>query len=376
MINISASERNRHEYYMRMALSLARRGIGRVSPNPRVGCVIVDYASPDGHVVSRGYHKQYGGPHAEAAALADAGRSVCGCTAYVTLEPCCHTGHTPPCCDALIKAGITRVVAGMADPDPRVSGGGVRALESSGAEVICGVLEDECRRINRGFIKRVNDGRPWVTIKSALSTDGRVALPNGESQWITGVAARRKAHMLRAENDVVMVGIGTVLKDDPKLNVRDTDGKSPMKAIVDRDLASPDGAAALMDGERLIFTGRPARQKRAAQLRNAGIKIVELETGEDGHISPSAILNELGAMGMNYLMIEGGAGLVGSFLKSGNVDELSLFIAPKLMGRGMTMTSGLSFSLMDEVVEIKDLDIRRVGEDVWLRGTPSCSRAL
>jgi diaminohydroxyphosphoribosylaminopyrimidine deaminase/5-amino-6-(5-phosphoribosylamino)uracil reductase len=365
-----------HEYYMRMALSMALRGTGRVSPNPRVGCVIVDYVSRGGKVISCGYHKKYGGAHAETNALNNAGGPVAGMTAYVSLEPCCHTGHTPPCCDALIKAGISRVVTGMSDPDPRVSGRGISAMMSAGTEVITEVLENECRRINRGFVKRVTEGRPWVSVKAALSLDGDIALTNGESKWITGEPARRKAHLMRAENDAVLVGAGTVLRDDPMLSVRDTDGVSPLKSVVDRDLKISPEARILNGGNCVIFSGPSPDEKKFSSLLSRGAKIVKMKTDAEGRIPPGDILREFASMGVNNLLVEGGAGIVSSFVKAGAADEFSLFVSPRIMGKGIGAFGELSFGLMDETIRLKEISFRRTGEDFLIKGVPACSRAL
>ncbi|MDR2780082.1 MAG: bifunctional diaminohydroxyphosphoribosylaminopyrimidine deaminase/5-amino-6-(5-phosphoribosylamino)uracil reductase RibD [Synergistaceae bacterium] len=365
-----------HEYYMRMALSMALRGTGRVSPNPRVGCVIVDYGSRGGRVVSCGYHKKYGDAHAETNALRNAGGSVAGMTAYVSLEPCCHTGHTSPCCDALIKAGVSRVVIGMSDPDPRVSGKGIAAMSSAGVEVIQRVLENECRRINRGFVKRVTEGRPWVSIKAAMSLDGDIALANGESKWITGGPARRLAHLMRAENDAVLVGVGTVLKDDPMLSVRDSDGVSPMKSVVDRDLKTPPEARVLSEGNCVIFSGPSPDESKFSSLLSRGAKIIKMETDAEGRIPPGGILREFASMGVNNLLVEGGAGLVSSFVKARAADEFSLFVSPRIMGNGIGAFGGLSFELMNGTIRLKDVRYRKIGEDFLIKGVPECSRAL
>ena len=367
--------RDLHEYYMRMALSFARRGTGCVSPNPRVGCVIVDYSVPGGRVAAHGYHKKYGGPHAEVNALSSADGPVAGMTAYVTLEPCCHTGHTPPCCDALIAAGLSRVVVGMSDPDPRVSGGGAARLASAGVEVISPVLEDECLSLNRGFVKRVTKGRPWVTVKAAVSLDGDVALPGGESKWITGAQSRRLAHLMRAGTDVIMAGSGTVIKDDPALTVRDTDGRSPMKAVVDKNLEIPI-ASRVLDGECVVFTVNGADGGRTEAFESRGAKVIRIQPDRDGHIPPGEILKELAAMGANYVMVEGGAGLISSFLSSGEADEIAFFEAPKLMGGGIGVKNGLSFGKMEDVPAVRDVSVKHVGGDILLRGVIPCSRAL
>lgn len=369
-------KRDVHEHYMRMAISLALRGTGHVSPNPRVGCVLVDFTTPEGRPISLGYHRRFGGLHAEAEALKQAGPSAAGCTAYVNLEPCCHTGKTPPCANALIGAGVSRVVIGMRDPNPLVGGGGARMLADAGIEVIEGVLESECRWLNRGFIRNMTMGRPWVTVKAAISLDGDVALASGESKWITGAQSRRRAHMMRAENDAVMVGVGTVLADDPQLTVRDTDGASPMKAIVDRNLDTPPDASVLRDGKCVFFAGPSAAPERARALRERGADVINLGVEAESFIPPEDILRTLGTMGVTRLMIEGGARLIGRFIRSGAVDEYSLFLAPKLLGDGLHVSETLSFAHMGEAVSIKPTQIRKIGDDIWFEGIPSCSPAL
>lgn len=355
-----------HEYYMRMALSVARRGTGFVSPNPRVGCVIADYGAPETKAVSSGFHGRYGGPHAETEAIRNARGSVKGMTAYVTLEPCCHTGHTPPCCDALISAGIARVVIGMTDPDPRVSGGGTAKLEAAGIEVVSGVLREECERLNRGFVKRVAEGRPWVTVKAAVSLDGNIALESGESKWITGPVARRKAHLMRAENDVVLVGIGTVTKDDPELSVRNSEGRTPIKAVVDKNLEIPLDARVLRGGERVVFTSSGASREKISELSKMGVRVIKSRT-RGGHIPPAEILRELASMGANYVLTEGGAGLISSFVASGCADEAAFFTAPKLIGNGVRVTEFQTAS-MDSAVKVKNFSVKAVGSDFLLEG--------
>jgi diaminohydroxyphosphoribosylaminopyrimidine deaminase/5-amino-6-(5-phosphoribosylamino)uracil reductase len=361
---------------MRMALSLAYRGTGNVSPNPLVGCVIVDYGVEGGRTVSCGYHRNYGGFHAEADALRKAKQPVAGCTVYVNLEPCCHTGNTPPCSDALIGAGVSRVIIGMEDPNPKVRGGGIKKLTDAGIEVETGVLEDECRWINRGFIRNMTMGRPWVTVKAAVSLDGDIALANGESKWISGEPARVRAHLMRAGNDAIAIGVGTVLKDDPALTVRDCEGGSPLKIVVDRCLDTPLSAHVLDEGRCVFFTGRDSSEEKASALIRRGAKIIRQREDTGPHIPVDYILSEISAMGVNSLMVEGGAGLINSFVKSGAVDEFSLFIAPKLLGRGLSLSSNLTFDGMDGAISMKRVKIRRIGDDMWLEGIPECSPGL
>jgi diaminohydroxyphosphoribosylaminopyrimidine deaminase/5-amino-6-(5-phosphoribosylamino)uracil reductase len=365
-----------HERYMRMALSLAMRGSGYVSPNPRVGCVLVDHESDGGRVIAWGYHRRFGGPHAEAEALGKAGAEASGCTAYVNLEPCCHTGKTPPCSDALIESGVRRAVIGMNDPNPLVSGGGAEALRSAGIEVVSGVLEKECRWMNRGFIRRMTMGRPWVTVKAAVSLDGKIALENGESRWISGDDSRKRAHLMRADNDAVMAGVGTVLADDPMLTVRDTDGRSPLKVIADRNLRTSEDANVMKEGKCVFFTGPHPDEKKAESLIRRGAGVIKQNEDTGAYISMDELLGRLCGMGVNRLLVEGGAELVSSLTKAGLVDEFSLFIAPKILGRGICFSGDISFSYMDETITMREVRVSEIGGDILFEGVPACSPAL
>lgn len=366
-----------HEHYMKMALSFAMRGTGSVSPNPRIGCVIVDYSETEsGRLVSWGYHKRFGGPHAEAEALKKAGKNARGCTVYVNLEPCCHTGKTPPCCNALIEAGVSRVVSGMLDPNPLVRGGGKQALEAAGIEFVNGVLEEDCRWLNRGFIRNMTLGRPWVTAKAAISLDGDMALEDGESKWISGPLSRKRAHLMRAENDAVMVGIGTILQDDPMLTVRDVDGKSPIKVVVDRHLDTPPDAKVLDHGGCVFMTGPSPDEERVNGLLRRGAKVIRQEVDSRERIPIDGILRELNKLGVNNLLLEGGSKLISSFINADAIDEYSLFIAPKVLGRGLRMSDDVVFNHMGETISMKQVRLRRIGDDLWFEGLPSCSPAL
>jgi diaminohydroxyphosphoribosylaminopyrimidine deaminase/5-amino-6-(5-phosphoribosylamino)uracil reductase len=361
---------------MRMALSFAYRGTGNVSPNPRVGCVIVARSADEWKTLSCGYHRSYGGFHAEIDALRRAKQPVEGCTVYVNLEPCCHTGNTPPCCDALISAGISKVVVGMEDPNPKVSGRGIGILKDAGIEVVTGVLEDECRWINRGFIRNMTMGRPWVTVKAAVSLDGDIALSNMESKWISGEPSRIRAHLMRSENDAIVVGVGTILKDDPMLTVRDVDGNSPLKIVIDKNLDTPPNARVLDDGRCVFFTGMTPDETKAAAMAQKGARIVRQVSDTGSHIPVEYILAEISAMGVNNLMVEGGSKLIDSFVSSGNVDEFSLFIAPKLLGKGLCLSENITFNSMNDVISLKQVKIRKIGDDIWLEGIPLCSPGL
>lgn len=340
---MSTAEDHRH---MVRALELAQRGLYTTTPNPRVGCVIVR----GGEVVGEGWHEKAGAPHAEVNALRAAGASARGATVYVSLEPCAHHGRTPPCSDALIAAGIARVVVAMRDPNPQVAGRGLRALEDAGIATGCGVLEDEARELNIGFVSRMTRGRPWVRMKLAASLDGKTALLNGKSQWITGAAARRDGHLWRARACAVLTGIGTVKDDDPQLTVREVETpRQPLRIIVDSRLETPLGAKILAGGGTLVV-GAVADSVRMDALEAAGAEVLMLPNAA-GKVELGELMRELARREINEVHVEAGFKLNGSLLQEGCVDELVVYLAPHLMGdaaRGM-------FNLP----ELKDLDGRR-----------------
>ncbi len=312
--------------YMARALALAERGLWSTSPNPRVGCVIVR----DAQIVGEGWHVRAGEPHAEVHALRQAGALAAGATAYVTLEPCSHHGRTPPCADALLAAGVSRVVVAMTDPNPLVAGSGLARLQAAGVAVAAGLLEAQARELNIGFISRMTRGRPWLRMKVAMSLDGKTALNNGLSQWITGPEARADGHRWRARACAILSGSGTVRDDDPLLNVRglDTD-RQPLRVVVDSRLqTSP--AARLLQGGALIATAN-ADAAKAAALTSAGAEIIDLP-GHAGRVDLPALLQALARRGINEVHVEGGAALNGALLDAGLVDELLLYIAPCLLG--------------------------------------------
>ena len=316
---------------MAQALRLAERGLFTATPNPRVGCVIVK----DGVLVGEGWHVRAGEAHAEIHALRAAGERARGATAYVTLEPCSHHGRTPPCAHALIDAGVSRVVAAQRDPNPQVSGGGIALLTLAGVRVEVGLMEREATELNIGFIARMTRGRPWVRLKTASSLDGKTALLNGESKWITGPAARADVHRLRARSCGVLTGVGTVLADDPRMNVRGLDGRvettrQPLRVVVDSQLRTPPHAQILAEeGTWLVCTqADPARRDA---LLAAGALILELP-GSDGRIDLPALMAELGTRGLNELHVEAGATLNGALLQAGLVDEWVAYLAPLVMG--------------------------------------------
>ncbi|HOR53829.1 MAG TPA: bifunctional diaminohydroxyphosphoribosylaminopyrimidine deaminase/5-amino-6-(5-phosphoribosylamino)uracil reductase RibD [Synergistales bacterium] len=354
---------------MRAALSLALRGTGRVSPNPLVGCVIVG----PGGLVGWGYHGEVGGPHAEAVALDRAGERARGATLFVNLEPCRHHGRTPPCAPRIIRAGIARVVAGMADPDPRTAGGGFAMMREAGVEVTQGVLEYRCRFINRGFLSRVERKRPWVTLKMAATLDGNMAMPSGESRWITNSFSRVRAHLLRDANDAVMVGIGTVSADDPLLTVRDTDGRDPIPVVLDPSLRMPPSARLARDGT-IIFYSREAPAKTLEALRAKGCILYEVEADRTGRPSLESVLEKLAHQGVNNLLIEGGPGVLGSFLAGRLFDGLALFLAPRFSGKGHGIGDGFVLDRLADAIGVRVESIRDLDGDLWLEGVNPCSQ--
>lgn len=341
--------------FMAKALRLAGRGLWTTSPNPRVGCVIV----VDGIVRGEGWHQRAGGPHAEIHALQAAGDLAQGATVYVTLEPCSHHGRTPPCCDALIAAGVRRVVVAMSDPNPLVSGAGLAALRAAGVDVASGLMEVAATELNRGFVSRMTRGRPWVRVKLAASLDGRTALSSGESQWITGVDARRDGHRWRARACAILTGSGTVLRDDPLLTVRECETqRQPLRVVIDGAARIPPSARIFSEGEVLWVTAREGKTP-ASNVERLCLP------GREGHVDLEALLYELGRRGINELHVEAGPRLAGGLLHQGLVDELLFYFAPCLIGdsgKGLFALPGLA-SLADKTT-LNITDLRVVGGDI------------
>lgn len=357
--------------YMARALTLARRGLYGTDPNPRVGCVVVR----DGKIVGEGWHERAGEPHAEAIALEEAGEKARGAMTYVTLEPCCHYGRTPPCTDALLKAGITRLVAAMPDPNPQVAGKGLAILQDAGIGVDCGLLEAEARALNPGFIQRMTKGRPFIRIKLAMSLDGRTALASGASQWLTGEAARMDVQRLRARSSAILTGSGTLLADNPSLNVRLPEAtRQPMRVILDTDLQTPPTAKTLrLPGAVLICT---AVADTAAQnaLLTAGADISVIPRTKRG-LDLCAVVSELARRECNEVQVEAGPTLAGAFLQAGLVDEIVLYMAPLLLGdRARGLFQLPEFIQMQERWELEVLETRAVGQD-WRLTLRPCQRA-
>ena len=352
----SAEEHN----HMAHALRLAERGLYTTTPNPRVGCVIVR----GGAVVGEGWHERAGEAHAEAVALQAAGERARGATAYVSLEPCHHHGRTPPCDQALVAAGVARVVAAMRDPDPRTSGAGMEFLRAAGVDVASGLLEREAGELNIGYVARITRGRPWTRLKIAASLDGKTALNNGASQWITGTAARRDGHHWRARACAVLTGIGTVREDDPQLTVREVDtSRQPLRIVVDSRLEIPLSARLLAEGRLLIVCAKENTNK-IMQLQGKGAEVITIPNSA-GKVDLPALMAELARRGLNEVHIEAGFRLNGSLLNEGCVDELLLYLAPHVLGdraRGM-----FDLPELTDLGARRDLrihELRTVGDDI------------
>ncbi len=349
--------------FMARALRLAERGLFTTTPNPRVGAVVVR----GDEIVGEGFHERAGEAHAEVNALRAAGVRAEGATVYVTLEPCAHHGRTPPCVEALLAAKAKRVVVAMGDPNPKVSGRGFAALRAAGVEVGAGLLEDEARELNVGFVSRVTRGRPWVRLKVATTLDARTALANGESQWITGEAARADGHRWRARACAILTGIGTVRDDDPHLTVRDVETpRQPLRVLVDSRLEVP-LTARLLDGGNLLVAAAIEDPSKAAALRDRGAEVVVLPNAS-GKVELEDLVRELGRRALNEVHVEAGFKLNGSLVAAGVVDELLVYIGPKILGesaRGMFNLPGVE--RLADARRLRLTEVTRIGEDVRLR---------
>lgn len=350
---------------MGRTLQLAERGLWTTTPNPRVGCVIAHGEQ----IVGEGWHERAGEPHAEVYALRAAGEAARGATAYVSLEPCSHHGRTPPCAEALIAAGVARVVAAMADPNPQVAGRGLTRLEAAGIRTASGLLAAEAEALNIGFVSRMRRGRPWVRLKMAASLDGKSALLNGASQWITGPAARQDGHRWRARACAILTGSGTVLADDSRLTVRAVDSaRQALRVVVDSRLQTP-ASAKLLAGGALLVSAR-ADLPQAPALRAAGAEILALP-GADGRVDLAALLEKLAARGCNEIHVEAGAGLNGALLRAGLVDELIVYLAPCLLGdQAQGLCQWPALTTLSEQIKLDLIELRKIGADIFLRARP------
>jgi diaminohydroxyphosphoribosylaminopyrimidine deaminase/5-amino-6-(5-phosphoribosylamino)uracil reductase len=360
--------RKADQTFMRRALRLARRGLGRTHPNPPVGAVVVRA----GRIVGEGWHRRAGAPHAEAVALARAGRLARGATLYCTLEPCTVDGRTPPCAPAVIAAGIRRVVLGSTDVDVRVSGRGIRKLRAAGLTVTTGVEEERCDDLLLFYRTHRRTGRPWVRLKLASSLDGRIAARDGSSRWITGEKSRSRVHRWRDELDAILVGVGTVLADDPRLDCRRARGRDPIRVIADSRLRTPADARILTAGGAPVWLActRTAPATRAHALVAAGAEVLRL-TASARRVDPGALLDRLGEKGITSILVEGGGELAAGLLRAGLVDEICLFTAPLLIGGdGIPMIESLGVANLGEALRLGEVSISRSGDDSLLVARP------
>ena len=356
------------EQMMARAISLARNGLGRTSPNPLVGAVIVR----DGRIVAEGWHRKAGTPHAEIHALNMAGELARGATVYVSLEPCAHYGRTGPCAKALVEAGVSRVVVAMMDPNPKVAGKGIAILQEAGIQVTTGVLEQEARQLNEVFLKWMTTGLPFVALKTAMTLDGKIATAAGQSQWITNEASRYETHRLRDIYDGILVGINTALADNPSLTTRlkEYQGRNPVRIVVDSRARLPLTAKLVTDGaaRTIVAVTEQAPAERVEALRSAGVEIIV--AGSSNHVDMHSLMEQLGAMKISSVLVEGGGSVNFSLLQAGLVDRVYAFIAPKLVGGrdALTPVEGEGFQELDRAVELENIQLRQLGSDVLLTG--------
>ncbi len=356
--------------YMARAIELARRAMGRTHPNPLVGCVIVH----EGRVIGQGYHARAGTDHAEVAALKDASSDVRGATLYVNHEPCCHHGRTPPCTDAILQAGIARVVVGTIDPDPRVSGSGLEILRRAGVEVTHGVMEEESRRLNDPFFTYITAGRPWVCAKWAMSLDGKIATATGDSRWITGDSARRRVHQLRDHHDAILVGKQTLLADDPRLTCRLDGGRDPARFVIDPRLEAP-LTHRVFNHERsgaptIVLAADGVDDQRRQAFADRGIDVDILPTDDRGWLRPRAILEAIHRRQRMSVLVEGGGQLLGSLFDNHLIDYVYAFIAPKLIGgdRAPTPLGAEGLCSMDAVAHLRHHEVEQFAPDLLIHG--------
>ena len=358
------------QHYMRLALAEAKKGTGRTSPNPLVGAIVVR----DGQIVGRGYHHKAGTPHAEIHALNEAKALAQGATLYVTLEPCNHTGRTPPCTEAILRAGIEQVVIGMPDPNPHVQGGGAAYLRSCGVLVSLGVLEHECAAINRPFIKHSQTGLPWIILKAGLSLDGRITCAPRQGEAITGVASNRVVHQLRDQVDALLIGVETALIDNPSLTTRlpgGVRGRDPIRVVLDTHLRLPETARMLCQdslAQTWIFCGDRADQTRERQLQQVGARVIRTSAGADNRIDLHQVFRFLGDHQICSVLVEGGSRIHGSLCQYGLVDELHLFYAPYIIGDGGTpLVRGYNRKDANMLAELSDIVVQQLGHDLHYR---------
>lgn len=349
------------EQFLSETIKLAKKGRRRVSPNPMVGALIVR----NGRVVAKGYHRRFGGLHAEAAAIASATEDLRNTTLYVNLEPCTHFGKQPPCVEKILEAGIGRVVVGMSDPNPQVNGRGIRFLREKGLSVDSGILQDKCRNLNEAFIKYITTGYPFITLKIAQTLDGRIAATDGSSKWISGPLARKRVHKFRSDSDAILVGIGTVLADDPQLNVRHVAGPHPRRVVLDSSLRIPLTARMLNDeySNKTIIFHSSLENVKAEILSKKGVQIFQVARHTNGKLNLNQVCKKLAELGLISVFVEGGSEVFSSFLRSRLVDRLLIFVAPKILGSGRLALSELGISTIDDCITAPNTRFVPVGND-------------
>lgn len=355
------------EFYMKRALTLARKGAGWVSPNPMVGAVIVKY----NRIIAEGWHQQYGEAHAEINAIQAAKVPLEGATLYVTLEPCHHHGKTPPCVESVIAAKFARVVIGMVDPNPLVAGKSIAALKAHGIYITMGMLEQDCRELNEPFVRYMETGMPYVTVKFAQTLDGRIATATGHSQWISGEKSRRYAHQLRSLHDAVLVGAGTVLKDNPELTVRDVKGRNPLRIVIDPTLDIPLDAKILREQDQaktLIVTRSKAASTKQNCIHAMGVGLMHFDQGKSDIFNLKSLFATLGQQKISSILVEGGAGMITSVLREGLADRVVAIVAPKIVGEGLNTVGNLGITDMNQALGLTFKKISRSGPDVILDG--------
>lgn len=355
-------------YYMKRALELAKKGRGRVNPNPLVGAVIVK----QGKIIGEGYHEAYGKAHAEVNALANASEDVTGATMYVTLEPCAHYGKTPPCAERIIKEKIAKVVIAMVDPNPKVAGQGIGKLRAANIELVVGVLEQEAKKLNEVFIKYITQKRPFVILKSAMSLDGKIITSTGESKWITGETSRQQVHQLRNELTSIMVGVNTIIEDNPRLTCRLNKARNPIRIVVDTTLRIPINAYVIEhsgEAQTIIASTERADMDKVLKLRNKGIKVL-ITPLKNSQVDLQDLMFQLGALNIDSILLEGGSTLNFSALQEGIVDKVQFYIAPKLIGgeKAKTPVGGVGINQLKDAFLLKDMCLTKVGEDILIEG--------
>ncbi|HEY6907116.1 MAG TPA: bifunctional diaminohydroxyphosphoribosylaminopyrimidine deaminase/5-amino-6-(5-phosphoribosylamino)uracil reductase RibD [Ignavibacteriaceae bacterium] len=355
------------ESYIQLALEIAKKGTGEVSPNPLVGCILVK----NDRIIGAGYHHKFGANHAEINAFENAKESVDGSTLYVNLEPCSHFGKTPPCTDQIIAKKIKRVVIGTLDMNPLISGNGVKKLKSAGIEVKVGVLENDCIALNKFFFKYITSKTPYVSLKAAQTLDGRIADLTGGSQWITSMESRKFVHKLRSNYDAVLVGAGTVVKDDPSLTVRLTDGRNPRRIILDSTLSLKTDKKLFTrnsDGKTILITSKNNREKRKIRkLETLGVKVLFAKTDKNGNLNLKSMLRELAKNNIASVLVEGGSRVFSSFVRSGFYDDIFLFISPKIIGDGVPVIGNIGIKDIKRTINVKIKSYDMIGDDLLLR---------